>query len=79
VCVYNVAVTETMYSILHVSNVTLSFRYTLRNGNGVTVQILDYGAIISAILVPDNQGKLDDVTAGFDSLAGEFCVVMTSL
>jgi aldose 1-epimerase len=45
-------------------------RFTLRNANGVSVQILDYGAIITTIMVPDKCGKFDDVTSGFDSLAG---------
>ena len=54
----------------------MMFRYTMKNVNGVTVQILDYGAIISAILVPDNHGKLTDVTAGFDSLAGDYSCLL---
>ena len=42
----------------------------MRNGNGVVVEILNYGAIVRALRVPDKQGSFDDVTTGFDSMAG---------
>jgi len=44
--------------------------YTLRNGNGVEVRAIDYGAIITSIKAPDRSGALADVVLGFDSLAG---------
>lgn len=44
-------------------------RYTLKNSNGVTIKIIDYGGIITSIEVPDKTGKFDDVTPGFDTLA----------
>ncbi len=44
--------------------------YTLSNAAGNTVQMIDYGAIIVSINVPDRNGKKVNVTAGFDSLAG---------
>ncbi|NND33229.1 MAG: galactose mutarotase [Saprospiraceae bacterium] len=43
--------------------------YTLKNGNGMTVTITNYGGIIVSILTPDRDGNFDDVTLGFDSLA----------
>jgi aldose 1-epimerase len=44
--------------------------FTLTNASGNSVQMIDYGAIVVAIHVPDRDGKLVNVTAGFDSLAG---------
>ncbi len=45
-------------------------RITLRGSGGMEVDIIDYGATITAIRVPDHSGVLEDVTLGFDSLAG---------
>jgi aldose 1-epimerase len=44
--------------------------YTLTNAEGNSVQMIDYGAIIVSIQVPDRQGKKVNVTAGFDSIDG---------
>jgi len=43
-------------------------RYTLGNSNGLSLQVLTYGAIISALRVPDRDGKLADIVLGFDDL-----------
>src|SRR5262245_24880322 len=43
-------------------------QYTLRNSSGAFVKIITYGGIITEINVPDKNGKLDDVTLGFDNL-----------
>lgn len=40
--------------------------YTLTNPSGMQVKITNYGAIVTAILVPDRNGKLADVTLGYD-------------
>lgn len=45
-------------------------RFTLSNDEQMSVQILTLGATISSIKVPDSQGQLEDVTLGFDDLAG---------
>ena len=42
--------------------------YTLTNANGNTVQMIDYGAIVVSINVPDRTGKKTNVTAGFSSI-----------
>ena len=42
--------------------------YKLRNANGMEVHITNYGAIITAILVPDRQGNLGDVALGYHRL-----------
>ncbi len=39
--------------------------YTLTNKSGASLQLTDYGAIIVAINVPDRDGKLANVNAGF--------------
>ncbi len=44
------------------------FLYTLKNKNGMTVKITNYGGIVTSLLVPDKNGKFDDVVLGFDNL-----------
>lgn len=43
---------------------------TLTNSNGMEVAITNYGAIVQRIVVPDRNGKFDDVVLGFDTLEG---------
>lgn len=43
-------------------------RYTISNDSGVTVAILNYGAIISSLKVPDRRGETADVVLGYDTL-----------
>lgn len=43
--------------------------YTLTNKNGMSVSVMDYGATVVNLLVPDRQGKLGDIALGFDHLA----------
>lgn len=44
--------------------------YTLKNANGMTVKVINYGATIASIMVPDKNGKFADVAFGYDSLSG---------
>jgi len=44
------------------------YRYTLRNANGMSVQILTFGGIIQDINVPDKYGHVTDITLGFKTL-----------
>ncbi len=44
--------------------------YTLTNKNGLVVKITNFGGIITETHVPDRDGKLADVTLGFDNFAG---------
>lgn len=43
--------------------------YTLKNENGMEVCVTNFGGRIVSILVPDKNGKMQDVVLGFDSLA----------
>ena len=43
--------------------------YTLTNAKGMSVSITNFGGIIQSIMVPDRNGKFDDIVLGFDSLA----------
>lgn len=43
--------------------------YTLRNRRGVTARFLDYGCILTHLIVPDRSGKATDVVLGYDDLA----------
>lgn len=42
--------------------------YTLENKNGMSAQVMDYGAILVRLFVPDQNGKAEDVTLGYDRL-----------
>lgn len=42
--------------------------YTLKNDNGMEVGILNYGGIITKILVPDREGKFENVVLNFDDI-----------
>src|SRR5580693_9970987 len=44
------------------------YRYTLRNANGMKVQILTYGGIVQDIWVPGRNGQQADVVLGFKTL-----------
>lgn len=45
-------------------------RHVLTNRRGASVSVIDYGAIVSSIVVPDRNGQLGEVTLGFDELEG---------
>ena len=42
--------------------------YTLTNQSGASISVIDYGAILTSIIVPDREGNLADVALGFDSM-----------
>ncbi len=44
--------------------------YTLTNSNGLKARIMTYGATLVSLEVPDRNGELDDITLGYDDLAG---------
>jgi aldose 1-epimerase len=44
------------------------YMYTLKNKNGMTAEITNYGATVVSLFVPDKNGKFADVILGYDSL-----------
>lgn len=45
--------------------------FTIENDNGMAVKCINYGCIITEILVPDKDGQLENIVLGFDSM-GEY-------
>jgi aldose 1-epimerase len=43
--------------------------YVLETRNRMTVEVLDYGAIVRTLCVPDTNGRLVDVALGYDDIA----------
>jgi aldose 1-epimerase len=43
-------------------------RFTVVNKNGVTMQVINYGGIITSIKTPDKNGVIEDIVLGYDSL-----------
>lgn len=46
------------------------YLFTLTNASGCKVGIINYGAIVTSIVVPDKNGNFQDVVLGYDSLQG---------
>lgn len=44
--------------------------FTLENSNGLRARVTEYGAILVSMEVPDKDGKLADITHGYDTLEG---------
>ncbi len=44
------------------------YQYTIENGNGMRAEIINYGAILTELWVPDRSGKMADVVLGHDTL-----------
>ncbi|MEX0321314.1 MAG: aldose epimerase family protein [Puniceicoccaceae bacterium] len=44
--------------------------YTLMNKNGMIVRITNYGATVTAIIVPDKNGEFADVALGYNTVEG---------
>lgn len=43
--------------------------YALDNGRGLMLHVLDYGGIVTRLLMPDARGRTADIMLGFDHLA----------
>jgi len=54
----------------HTKDGTPVYLYTLRNAQGAEARISNYGGLVISLKVPDRNGKLGDVTLGYDSLNG---------
>lgn len=46
------------------------YRYWLENSGGIKAGVINYGAILVNLFVPDKDGKVDDVVLGYDNLEG---------
>ncbi len=46
------------------------YQYTLTNSAGAIVKIINYGAAVTSLCVPDRDGKIEDVVLGYDTLQG---------
>ena len=44
------------------------YAFTLENANGMKARVINFGAILVNLYVPDKNGNLDDVVLGFDNL-----------
>ena len=42
--------------------------YIIKNNNGMSAEVTNFGTKITSLMVPDRSGKLDDVVQGFDTL-----------
>ena len=49
-------------------NGTVIDKYTLTNANGIAIDVISYGGRITAIRMPDKNGKVENITLGFDKL-----------
>jgi hypothetical protein len=76
----SVHATQEQFGVIQTSKGDESvIKYTLTNLHGVKVQLITYGAALTNLLVPDKEGKLQDVVLGFDDLDGRlYYIVHTS-
>lgn len=45
-------------------------KFVLENGAGIRVELLDYGAMLAGVAMPDREGRVAEITHGYDDLAG---------
>jgi len=48
------------------------FQFVLKNDNGMVVKLMNYGATITSISIPDNDGKPISIACGFDKFEDYF-------
>jgi aldose 1-epimerase len=58
--------TSREFGALPDGRIVLSWR--LQNSSGASLEVIDYGGIVTHLRVPDREGKLADVVLGFDTL-----------
>lgn len=47
-------------------------KYVIENNRGMKAEVINYGAILTNLWVPDSKGKIDDVVLGYDELDSYF-------
>lgn len=60
-------ITQSVFGLTRTGEVVDKF--TLSNAAGVAVELITYGGRVSAIWMPDAQGRVDNIVLGFDELA----------
>ncbi|MCQ4260661.1 aldose epimerase family protein [Stutzerimonas stutzeri] len=45
-------------------------KYTLKNSQGVEAVVITYGGVLQSLMIPDKNGKLEDIVLGFDDVDG---------
>jgi aldose 1-epimerase len=66
-CQMNSSSTSVPFGSVDGKAVTL---YTLKNSKGAEARIMNYGGIVQSLIVPDRNGKMDDIVLGYDNLDG---------
>ena len=64
----SIFLSEKEYGVL--DDGTIIKQYIFENDNQMKVKIINYGAIVVSIEVPDKYGKINDVVLGYDSIEG---------
>lgn len=49
---------------------TTIVKYTVVNGNGIKMELINYGAIMTSLTTPDKNGEATNINVGFDNLEG---------
>ncbi len=44
--------------------------FTLKNNSGIEMKVITYGGIITTLMLPDKNGKFEDVALGYDNIEG---------
>lgn len=47
-------------------------QYTLSNGNGMVAKLINYGAALTELWIPDKNGKKSDVVLGWPDIKGTY-------
>jgi len=47
-------------------------KFIVSNDHGMTASFINFGAILTSLKVPDRNGKVGEVTLGFDTLEDYF-------
>jgi len=51
-------------------------KFTLKNNAGQEVDVITYGATVTAIRTPDKDGHVADVVLGFDNIQGRTLIFL---
>jgi aldose 1-epimerase len=57
------------FAVMPLPDHRIVIRYTLTNKNGIQMQVMNYGGIITSLKVPDKNGKIEDIVLGYDSFS----------